>query len=147
MSHSYTKLWLHVVFSTKYRAVLIHPSVEAKVYGYLHQQLTEQGCIVKIINGMPDHFHLLFLQNPKLSIADMIKQIKGSTSHWINQQEIIKEKFAWQMGYGAFSVSESQVDKVFHYIVTQKEHHSSKGFSQEYDEFLLAHGLKKEEEE
>ncbi len=147
MSHSYTKLWLHVVFSTKYRAPLIHPSIEGLVYGYLSQQLTEQGCIVKVINGMPDHVHLLFTQNHKLSVADTIKQIKGSSSHWINQQDIIKEKFAWQMGYGAFSVSESQVDKVFNYIVTQKEHHSTKPFLQEYDEFILAHGLKKEEDE
>ncbi len=73
--------------------------------------------------------------NPKKSITDVIKQIKGSSSHYINQNKIIPDKFAWQTGYAAYSVSESVVDKVFTYIKNQKQHHAKKTFQQEYDEF------------
>jgi len=110
----------------------------------MREQLIENGCPVRIINGMPDHIHLLFLQNPKIAIADTIKQVKGNTSHWINEKDLIQDKFAWQNGYAAYSVSESQLERVFRYIRNQKEHHQKKTFIQEYDEFIFAHGLIKE---
>ncbi len=105
------------------------------------EQFREQGCPVRIINGMPDHVHCLFLQNPQKSIADVIKQTKGSSSHFINQENIIAEKFAWQTGYAAYSVSESVVEKVFQYIKIQKQHHQKKTFQQEYDDFLKLYGF------
>lgn len=141
MSHSYNKIWLHVVFGTKYREALITPSVEKPIHQYMSKQLQDNGCPVRIINGMPDHVHLLFLQNPKMAVADIIKQVKGSTSHWVNQQDLLTAKFAWQTGYGAFSVSESQLEKVHLYISNQKTHHQKKTFTQEYEEFITAHGL------
>ena len=107
----------------------------------MRQQLLDMQCTVRIINGMPDHVHILFLRNPKLAITDVVKQVKGNTSHWINQENLIPEKFGWQTGYGIFSVSESQLDRVYHYIRNQKEHHRAKPFADEYDEFVLAHGL------
>ncbi len=141
MPHSYNKIWLHVVFATKERFPLIKPVIEKQLYEHIREQLVESGCPVRIINGMPDHVHLLFLQNPKMSVTDIIKQVKGNTSHWVNSQHIIAEKFAWQQGYSAFSVSESQLERVFHYIQNQKEHHSKKTFAQEYADFIAAHGL------
>lgn len=90
---------------------------------------------------MPDHLHCLFLLSPQKSIAEVIKQIKGSGSHFINQNNLIPEKFAWQTGYAAYSVSESAVDRVFQYIKNQKQHHQKKSFQQEYDEFLKLYGL------
>jgi REP element-mobilizing transposase RayT len=111
------------------------------MHQFISEQLIEQGCPVRIINGMSDHIHCLFLLNPQKSIAEVIKQIKGSSSHYINQNNLITEKFAWQTGYAAYSVSESVVDKVFHYIRNQKEHHQKKSFQQEYDEFLKLYGL------
>ncbi|MBA3664055.1 MAG: IS200/IS605 family transposase [Bacteroidetes bacterium] len=141
MSHSYNKIWLHVVFGTKYRNTLISPSVEKPIHEYMRKQLQDNGCPVRIINGMPDHVHLLFLQNHKMSVADIIKQVKGSSSHWVNQQDFLSEKFAWQTGYGAFSVSESQLEKVYQYISNQKAHHAKKTFTEEYEEFIAAHGL------
>ena len=107
----------------------------------MRTQFIEMGCPVRIINGMPDHVHCLFLLNSQKSIADVIKQIKGSTSHFVNQENLINEKFAWQTGYAAFSVSESAMDKVFHYIKNQKEHHLKKPFPNEYDDFLRLNGL------
>ncbi len=134
-----------MVFATKERVPLINFSVEAKIYTHLREQLIEIGCPVRIVNGMPDHIHLLFLQNPKMAVADIVKQVKGNTSHWINEQDLIPEKFAWQTGYAAYSVSESQLEKVFQYINRQKEHHKTKLFAIEYDEFIALHRLQKEE--
>jgi len=140
MSHSFYKIWLHVVFSTKDREPLIPNEKEKIVNKYIAEQLKECGCPVRIINGMPDHVHLLFLQNPQKSVAEIIKQIKGSSSHWINQEKIVQNQFAWQTGYGVFSVSESQLDKVFQYINNQKEHHNKKSFAEEYEDFIRLHG-------
>jgi REP element-mobilizing transposase RayT len=123
---------------------LIHHGIEQKVYQFLSDQLRELGCPVRAINGMPDHIHCLFLLSPQKSIADVIKQIKGSSSHYINQGNLVEEKFAWQTGYAAYSVSESVVEKVFRYIQNQKQHHSKKNFQQEYDEFLKLYGFENE---
>jgi len=95
---------------------------------------------------MPDHIHCLFLLNPEKSIAEVIKQIKGSSSHFINQYNLIADKFAWQTGYAAFSVSESGVKSVSDYITHQKEHHQKKTFQQEIEEFLKLYGFEKEKE-
>lgn len=142
MSHSYNKIWIHAVYATKDRAPLINPSIENEFYDYQRQQLIEMECPVRIMNGMPEHVHVLFLQNPKMAIADIMKQVKGSSSHWMNGENLISEKFAWQTGYAAFSVSESQLEKVSQYILNQKEHHRKKTFAEEYEEFILLHGLR-----
>jgi putative transposase len=141
MPHSFNKIWIHAIWSTKERLPLIHPMVESKIHQCIAEQLREQGCPVRIINGMPDHIHCLFLLSPQRSIAEVIKQIKGGSSHFINQNNLITEKFAWQTGYAAYSVSESVVDKVFQYIKNQKQHHTKKTFQQEYAEFLKLYGL------
>jgi REP element-mobilizing transposase RayT len=146
MSHSYNKLWVHVVFSTKNREALIRQDIETKVHQHIREQLIETGCFVRIINGMADHVHLLFLLNQQKSIAEVIKQIKGNTSYWINGQSLIPEKFSWQTGYGAFSVSESQLEKVFNYIQYQKQHHEKQQFIKEYEELIRLHGLQKKED-
>jgi REP element-mobilizing transposase RayT len=120
---------------------MIHKSVENTIYQFISEELRALGCPVRIINGMPDHIHCLFLLSREKSIAEIIKQIKGSSSHYINQANLISEKFSWQTGYAAFSVSESIVDKVFHYIKNQKQHHTKKKFQEEYEEFIELYGL------
>ena len=107
----------------------------------MRKEFEELGCPVRIINGMPDHVHCLFLLNPKKSVAEIMKQIKGSSSHFINQSNFIEQRFSWQTGYASFSVSQSVVEKTFKYIKNQKEHHAKKTFQQEYDGFLELHGL------
>jgi REP element-mobilizing transposase RayT len=141
MSHSFYKIWIHAIWSTKERRPLIDSTLEKKLHPFISDQLKDMECPVRIINGMPDHIHCLFRLNPKKSIADVIKQIKGSSSHYINQNNLIEEKFAWQTGYAAYSVSESVVEKVFEYIKNQKSHHQKKTFQQEYDDFLKLYGL------
>lgn len=144
MGHSFNKIWIHSIWATKDRAHLIAPGIETEVYNFISEQLNEIGCHVRIINGMPDHIHCLFLLNPQKSIAEVIKQIKGSSSHFINQNNLIKEKFSWQTGYAAYSVSESVSDKVFDYIKNQKTHHHKKSFNEEYNDFLKIYGFKQD---
>lgn len=141
MPHSFNKIWIHAIWSTKNRESLISKFIEQKVYHYISEQLRAQGCPVRIINGMPDHVHCLFLLNPQKSIAEVVKQANGSSSHFVNQNNLISEKFAWQTGYAAYSVSESVIEKVFNYIKNQKQHHQKKTFPQEYDEFLKLFGF------
>ena len=141
MSHSFNKIWIHAIWATKERMPLIHSSVENKIYPFMAEQLREQGCPIRIINGMPDHIHCLFLLSPQKSISEVIKQIKGSSSHFINQNNIIDDKFAWQTGYAAYSVSESVVEKVYEYIKNQKSHHQRKTFQQEYEDFITLYGF------
>ncbi len=145
MPHSFVKIWIHAIWSTKERESLIIPSVENQVHEYMRSQYIELGCPVRIINGMPDHVHSLFLLNAQKSISDVIKQVKGSSSHHVNEQNLITEKFAWQTGYAAYSVSESHLEKVFQYIKNQKSHHSKKSFKDEYNEFLKLYGFEEEE--
>ena len=144
MPHSFIKIWIHAIWATKERYPIINPVIESLLHYEMRKQFIDMGCPVKIINGMPDHVHCLFLLNGQKSIADVIKQVKGSTSHWVNEQNLISEKFAWQTGYGAFSVSESQLSKVFQYIRNQKIHHAKTSFSKEYEEFIKLHGLENE---
>ena len=105
MPHSFNKIWIHAIWSTKERFPFIQTAIEKKIYGFMSTQFIESNCPIRIINGMPDHVHCLFLLNPQKAVADIIKQVKGSTSHWINEQNLIKEKFSWQTGYAAYSVS------------------------------------------
>jgi len=141
MPHSFIKIWIHAIWATKERLPLIKQNVETSMFNQMRKQFVESGCPVRIINGMPDHVHCLFLLTPQKSIAEVIKQVKGSTSHWVNEQNIILEKFAWQTGYAAYSVSESQLEKVYQYIKNQKAHHAKTTFQTEYDEFIKLHGL------
>jgi putative transposase len=144
MSHSFNKIWIHAIWATKERMPLIHQSIEQKIHQFVSEQLKELGCPVRIINGMPDHIHCLFLLNPQKSITEVIKQIKGSSSHFVNQANLIADKFAWQTGYAAYSVSESVLEKVFQYIKNQKQHHQKKSFQQEYEGFLKLYGFENE---
>ncbi|MCU0392192.1 MAG: IS200/IS605 family transposase, partial [Thermoflexibacter sp.] len=117
---SYVKIWVHTVFSTKNRQPLISSKIEAKVHQLLKDELITMGCFVQIINGMEDHVHLLFLLNNQKSIAEVMKNVKGATSHTINQENMTHEKFAWQGGYGALSVSDRRVGEVEKYIKNQQ---------------------------
>ena len=141
MPHSFVRIWIHAIWATKERYPIINPAIEFHLHNEMRKQFIEMGCPVRAINGMPDHVHCLFLLNGQRSIAEVIKQVKGSTSHWANEQNLISEKFAWQTGYGAYSVSESQLPKVFQYIKNQKLHHAKTSFLKEYNEFIKLHGL------
>jgi len=135
MSQTLGKIWIHAVWSTKDVKPLIQPEIEQEVYQFMIDEFKEQKSILRIINGMPDHVHCLFLLNPQKSTSQVIKQVKGHSSHLINQHDFLNEKFAWQVGYAAFSVSESNIKKVYQYIKNQKIKHRDKSFSDELESF------------
>lgn len=141
MSHSLNKIWIHTIWATKERANLIHPTIENQVYDFMGKEFVATGCKVRIINGMPEHIHTLFLLNANKALADIIKQVKGASSHWVNDQNFMKEKFLWQTGYAAYSVSESQIEKVYRYILNQKQHHQKMTFEKEYDDFVRLNNI------
>jgi len=142
MPHSLTKIWIHLIFGTKERFPLINQTFEKQLYNRIRNLLEKDfDRNVDIINGTADHIHISFLQNQNYSLAEIVKNIKGNSSHWINQSKFLKAKFAWQTGYGAFSVSESMINEVRKYIANQKEHHKKMSFAQEYKRFAEKYGL------
>jgi len=143
MPHSFNRIWIHSVWATKERQLLISMSNEDKIYNFIRQELVALGCLVQIVNGMPDHVHVLFLLNPQKSVADVVKYAKGSSSHSINDQNLTPKKFSWQKGYAAYSVSESQVQRVLNYIKNQKQHHLKNTYTDEFGTLLKLHGAAK----
>lgn len=139
MLHSFNRIWIHGIWATKERYPLIQPAVEKQIHQQLSTEFTDCGCPTRIINGMPDHVHSLFLLNPQKALTDIIKQVKGATSYWIDEQPLLQDKFAWQTGFATYSVSESQLEKVYLYILNQKQHHLKKSFSEEFDELIRLH--------
>ena len=136
-----TKLWVHAILTTKNLRQLITPLVQSRLDNFIHEKLLELGCPTRIIQGMPEHVHILFLQNPSRSIAEIIKKIKSTSSFFINENHLSPQKFYWQPGYAAFGVSESQVQKAYEYISNQPEHHEREKFVDEYQHLLRLHGL------
>jgi putative transposase len=141
MSHAKNKVWIHGVFSTKYRNPLITSNVKQVVYDEIHIQIKKTGCHLETMGGIEDHIHVLFLLNRSKTLAEVFKQIKGASSYAFNQQLIFPDLFYWQKGYGAFSVSESKVPVLIKYIQNQKEHHEKSNFDVEFRSLLLKHGL------
>ena len=141
MAHSYVKIWIHAVFGTKNREHSIVPTIKKQVHQIIVDELNGLNCSLLAINGMPDHVHILFLLNSQKNIAEVMKQLKGGSSYQINQQDLIKYKFAWQVGYGAFSVSESGIEKVKEYIKNQEIHHQKLTFQEEYERLIALHHL------
>ncbi len=120
MSHSFYNVWIHAVFATKDRQELITLDLEEDLYPFLYAEFKELGCKLKIVNGLSDHIHCLFMLNAQKSYAEVMKQIKGASSYYINHQNLINEKFSWQKGYAVFSVSNSDVDTTYDFIKKQK---------------------------
>jgi REP element-mobilizing transposase RayT len=133
MTHSLCRIWIHGVWSTKYLLPLVKPEIEKEIHSYLYKQFYEMRCPARIINGIENHIHSLFLLSPSIAVSDLMKQVKGSSSRWIDKEKLSDDKFAWQIGYGAFSVSESDVPRIIRYIENQKEHHKRISFSDEND--------------
>ena len=131
MSGTYTNLLYHIVFSTKNCAPLITRAIGADLHAYLVGIVRQHEGIALIVGGMPDHIHILAKLKPKLAVSDVVRDIKAGSSKWINESERSRERFAWQDGFGAFTVSFSQMARVRRYIENQEEHHSGIDFKSE----------------
>ena len=136
MPNTYTQIHIHFVFAVKYRDGVIHSSWKDELYKYITGIVQNNKHKLLIINGMPDHVHILIGLRPSQSISDLLQDIKGSSSKWINEKRFIKTRFEWQEGYGAFSYSKSQIKAVEEYIENQELHHQKKTFREEYLEML-----------
>jgi REP element-mobilizing transposase RayT len=147
MPSAYTQNFYHAVFSTKHRAALITPDWEQRLYPFIGGIVRDLRCTLVAINGMPDHIHLLIRYRADLSHSDMLRHIKGRSSKWINEILSTDRRFAWQEGYGGFTVSKSAVPDVERYIQRQKEHHKEMDYTTEYLELLRRHGLEFDEAE
>jgi REP element-mobilizing transposase RayT len=125
MRDTEVEIWVHLVWSTWNRAPLITPDIEKSLHRNLVAQAQHQGCKILAIGGVEDHVHLLISLPSTLSIAQLVKQLKGVSSNFVNHELTRNTSFKWQGSYGAFSVSRWDVKKIIHYIQKQKEHHSS----------------------
>ena len=136
MANTFTQIYLHLVFAVQDRISLIRPEWNEELYKYITGIVQNQKHKLITINGMPDHLHLLIGYKPHQLIPDLLQDIKGSSSKWINIKRFTKGNFTWQEGYGAFSHSHSQIDQVAKYINNQEKHHKKKTFQEEYIELL-----------
>lgn len=141
MPSTHHGILLHVVFSTKNRCKVLHSSWRDELYAYVGGIVHEHKAILLQAGGIEDHVHLLIKCHPDFSISNTVKLIKGNSSKWINKQRKIDARFAWQRGYGAFSVSQSAAVKVKQYIADQELHHSKLPFEEEYSLLLSRHGI------
>ncbi len=141
MSQSLARLHMHLVFSTKNREALIADPVRDSLHRYMASVLQNLGCAPVLINSVEDHAHLLFDLARTISISKAVEDVKKSSSKWIKTHGPELAEFAWQAGYGAFAVSESNVETVRAYIANQREHHRTKSFQEEYRMFLERHNI------
>lgn len=136
MPNTYTQINIHAVFAVQNRLSLISKSWEERLYKYITGIIQNHGHKLLAINGMPDHIHVLFGMRPNQSLSDLMRDVKGDSSLWINENKLVDRKFSWQEGYGAFSYSKSQISAVATYIENQELHHKKKTFIEEYIKIL-----------
>ena len=140
MPSTHLSLHLHVVFSTKNRFPFITDEWRDRLHAYLGGAVRTAGCVPECIGGTADHVHLLIGMRATHRLADVVRDIKQSSSKWVHE-EIGVKKFGWQDGYGAFTVAASQIESVRDYINNQVEHHRKRSFQEEYVEFLERSGV------
>lgn len=132
----FTQLYIHIVITPKYRERLLAKEIRGEVFSYISGILTNRGHKSIIINGIADHAHIFYGENPNDKISDLVGCIKKESSTFINSKNWFRGKFHWQDGYGAFSYSRSQLDTVYKYIANQEQHHKKISFKEEYTELL-----------
>jgi len=145
MAGTFTNLLFHIVFSTKDRAALITAEIQQELFNYIGGILREQGGVLLEIGAVSDHIHLLVKIKAEQSVSEIVRLVKANSSKWLNEKDGRQMRFEWQSGYGAFTVSESQIGPVRKYITSQEEHHHTRTFKEEFVEMLNRHGLKFDE--
>ena len=145
MSQSLSSVLVHLVFSTKNREPFITPKIEAELHPYMATIFREAKSPSLAIDGATDHVHILFSLARVVTIADIVEEVKTSTSKWIKTKGREFSDFHWQRGYGAFSIGQSNVASLKSYIERQKEHHKRVTFQDEYRKFLKAYGINYDE--
>jgi putative transposase len=145
MPSSYTCLRYHVIFSTKNRVPQIAPSIRDRLHEYVGGIIRDEKGRLMAAGGTPDHVHLLVSTHPQTALSDLLRQVKASSSRWIHERFADLRDFAWQDGYGAFTVSHSNVGQVMTYIADQQQHHRRVSFQEEFLGFLRRHDVSYDE--
>ncbi len=145
--HSYSKIWVHLVWATLDREPMLSKPAAEKVAVWFAQYAKEKGIYLKTCYFNTDHVHALIDLPTNQTIENVAQLFKGASSHWINEQKLVNGRFSWGRGYGAFSVSESGVDEVAGYIDGQEEHHRKRSFTEEIRLFVERYGLKWQDDE
>jgi REP element-mobilizing transposase RayT len=150
MSQSLSQLWVHIIFSTKKRRPFLKEiNTQERIYNYMCAICCNLQCNVLAIGGVEDHVHLLINLNKNIALSDLVEKIKKSSSKWIktlSDQDGDLHDFYWQSGYGAFSVSQSNLDTVKKYVLNQRTHHMKQSFQDEFRKFLIHYGVAYKEE-
>jgi putative transposase len=139
--HSYSRCWLHLIWTTLDREPMLDTRSGANASRFLSNYAQEKGIYMKINYFNPEHVHTLIDLPTNKCIEEVVQLFKGSSSHWINEEKLLRGRFAWGRGYGAFSVSHSDVERVAAYIAGQQEHHRKKSFTEELELFVKKYGL------
>ncbi len=141
MANTYTQIHLQIVTAVKFREALILPAWKEKLHQYITGIVQNHQHKMLAINSIPDHIHMLIGFRPHQSLSDLMRNVQGESSEWINQNRLNYRQFRWQAGYSAFSYSKPLVKTVINYILTQEEHHKKKSFLDEYKDLLDEFGI------
>lgn len=133
---TYSQVHLHLVFAVKYRQGLLAPAWRGRLFEYLAGAIRSEGHKPLAVNGVADHVHIAVGLRPVQAIAELVQRIKQNSSRWINEQRLTPGHFAWQEGYGVFSVSRAHLSPLLIYIANQEEHHQTVRFRDEYERLL-----------
>ena len=136
MANTYTQMYIQLVFAVQNRMSLIQYEWKDELYKYITGIVQNNKHKLIAINGMPNHLHVFVGYKPLQLIPDLLQDIKGSSSGWINSRHLVKGRFSWQEGYGSFSYSHSHIDNVVKYILNQEQHHKKRTFREEYTDLL-----------
>jgi REP element-mobilizing transposase RayT len=145
MAHTFTNLLTHVVFSTKRRIPQIDQELKPQLLAYIGGIVRELHGVAHLINGTADHVHLLVRLPATVALAHALRTIKTNSSRWVHEKWPTRSDFAWQTGYGAFSVSQSNAETVLRYIANQEEHHRKVSFQQEMISYLRRNKIEYDE--
>ncbi|MCA1818316.1 MAG: IS200/IS605 family transposase [Acidobacteria bacterium] len=132
MANTYTQIYIQVVFAVSGRQNLLSKEHKEELHKYITGIVTNQGQKLIAINSMPDHVHILLGLKPDSALSELVRDIKASSSKFINERRWVRGKFGWQEGFGAFSYGHSQLESVIHYIQNQEQHHRRSSFRDEY---------------
>jgi REP element-mobilizing transposase RayT len=136
MANTYTQIYVQVIFAVESRQALIRPENKEELHKYITGIVRNKGQKLLSINGRPDHLHILLGIEPDLALSDLVREVKKSSTAFINKNRWVKGRFNWQEGFGGFSYSKSGLDAVIRYIQNQDQHHAKRSFKDEYMHLL-----------
>ena len=146
VANTYTQIYIQTVFTVENKISLIKDSWREELHKYVTGIVQNKKHKLIVINSMPDHIHIFIGMKPIQSVSSLLQDIKDNSSKWINKQKLVLGKFKWQAGYGAFSYSHSQIDRVAKCIMNQEKHHKKKSFREKYVQLLKRFNITYEEQ-